>query len=383
MWLLETSIRQAIEAAKAMGFEPTGDQLRAFETAKPATESGDASRILSRTGDTATIDIKGVLTPTPDIFAVIFGGGNTTYQDITAAAIEAETNPDVKNVHFRINSGGGSVSGLFETIETIQSISKPTKTTFEGLGASAAFALGVQSDEVVAASKTTVLGSVGIVTEVEIDKSVVSITSTNAPNKRPDASTEEGQAVIREELDAFEELFISSISEGRGVSAEKVKKDFGKGGTVLAGNAVERGMIDAVEAGKNTITKTATSGKKAEVKNTMDLNELKAQHPETYAAAVELGASQESDRVQEHLILGEASGDMATAIEAVKSGTAMTGVLRATYMAASMKNRAIADFEADAADASAADAADESAPKAKDESDSVWAIVNEQLGVEA
>ena len=68
----------------------------------------------------------------------------------------------------------------------------------------------------------------------------------------------------------------------------------------------------------------------------MDLNTLQAQHPDVYAAAVEMGANAERDRVAAHLTMGDASGDMATAITAINEGSAMTASLQATYMAAGM-----------------------------------------------
>src|SRR5690606_40268393 len=75
----------------------------------------------------------------------------------------------------------------------------------------------------------------------------------------------------------------------------------------------------------------------------MTLEELKAQHPELckelVAEGVKKGEAGERDRVCAHLTLGEASGDLKTAFEAIKSGEAMTSTLQAKYMAAGMNRR--------------------------------------------
>ncbi len=95
----------------------------------------------------------------------------------------------------------------------------------------------------------------------------------------------------------------------------------------------------------------------------MDLKELKAQHPALYAEAVQIGMDQgvaaEKDRTGEFLVAGEMSGDMKTALEGIKSGSAMTGTLRTTFMMAAanrgdVTNRGADDDEAAAALAAAA-----------------------------
>lgn len=94
---------------------------------------------------------------------------------------------------------------------------------------------------------------------------------------------------------------------------------------------------------------TAAGGTPAPEKATMKtLEELRAQHPDVYAAAFAMAdkrvadaIAEERDRVAAHLTMGEASGDMATALNAVKSGDKMTSAISAAYMAAGMKRGAI------------------------------------------
>ena len=76
MWLLETSIKRAIENAEAQGFTPTAQQSEEFNASLSAGPT-DTSRVMAVAGGKAQIDVRGVLTKTPSIMARIFGGGNT------------------------------------------------------------------------------------------------------------------------------------------------------------------------------------------------------------------------------------------------------------------------------------------------------------------
>jgi ClpP class serine protease len=201
---------------------------------------------MSIAGETADISIKGVLTAEPNFMAMIFGGGNTTYSDIIAAIASAEQNDSIKNIVLSVDSPGGQIAGLFNAVNAIASAEKPVKAVVSNQAASAAFALIAQADEIVAANEATSVGSVGIRVDMEVDDDVVVITSSEAPKKAPDVKTESGVAVVREQLDAFHDIFASSIAKGRGITTEKVNSDFGRGAMVLAGEAVKRGMIDSI-----------------------------------------------------------------------------------------------------------------------------------------
>lgn len=80
----------------------------------------------------------------------------------------------------------------------------------------------------------------------------------------------------------------------------------------------------------------------------MDLSELKEKHPGIFNQAVKEGfgngVKNERERSEAHLIMGEASGDMKTAMAAIKDGTEMNDVCRAKYMAASMNKKIVGNM---------------------------------------
>lgn len=374
MWLLDSNALTDIEAAR--GFEPTTEQLSEF---RDFVAKGPS--ITKTLGETARITVSGVLTKRPSLMARLFGGGNTTYPDISSALFAAEADPKVSDIVLEISSPGGSVDGLFELIADMQGIKKPMKTE-ASKATSAAYAIASQTSEIVATGPASSFGSIGVAVDATVYSEDVSITSTKAPKKRPDLKTEEGRAVVREELDALHDLFVDAIASGRGVSADKINAKFGEGAVLLAGEALKRGMIDSINTKQPA---AATGGKKREARS-MDLQTLKAQHPSVYAAAVQEGRDQERDRVMAHLTMGQASGDMKTAIDAAENGSAMTATLQAKYLAAGMCRSDQRKRAADDAD-TAAGADNTQSASSSDESDakvaaSILAHAAELCGVE-
>lgn len=388
MWLLEASVLRGIQQAMAAGVAPSF-QAQADYVARYGADGGDSSRVLTIAGDVAEIRVNGAITQTPNFFAMLFGGGNVTWPEIVNALAAADADPEVARAELRIDSPGGTVSGMFDAMAAVQAFKKPLKAVVSNKAASAAYALASQADEIVATNRAASFGSIGIAVSIGVDENMVDIASSLAPKKRPDVTTEEGKAVVREELDALHTLFVESIAEGRDTDVDKVNADFGMGAMVLAEEALKRGMIDSV-AGVTPLrlvdssanTKTASSGEE-KPERTMDLSTLKAQHPAVYQAAVQEGIDSERDRVTAHLTMGEASGDMKTAIGAINEGQGMTAKLQAQYMAAGMnrkdtENRA----EDDAAAAAAASGAAQDGDKAPTAEELVVRGVEQAMGLE-
>ena len=142
------------------------------------------------------------------------------------------------------------MDGLFDCLAALEAFSKP-KETIASMADSAAYAIACLGGKITARNKASEFGSVGVcATYVRYDGvNIYDITSSNAPNKRPDPSTKEGQAAIREGLDAIEELFIEAIATGRGTNVKDVKKNYGRGAVFLATAAQDAGMIDAIAGG--------------------------------------------------------------------------------------------------------------------------------------
>lgn len=322
MWLLQDSVLQAITQSVTLS-----DDQKAEAMAAIGGPRADAERVMVKSGSHATINVVGVMTSTPSWMAYFFGGGNTLYGDIRAAIQDAESDPEVKEVDFYFNSGGGEAQPVTAVGDLIAAMGKPTRAIVD-TAASAAYWLASQTDNIVMRDRASQVGSIGVVrTQVKPSESAyIEVTSTNAPNKRPNPETEEGLAVIRAEIDPMHDLFATAVAVGRDTTVEMVNNNFGRGGMVLATKAIEVGMADGFLTASETPKPVTT---KAEGAKIMDLATLKAEHPglvaqirdEGYEAGKKDGAAAEEKRVKFHAMMGEKTGATAFALTAIKNGT--------------------------------------------------------------
>ena len=193
------------------------------------------------------------------IGAVIFGRAVTTYNFITQATTQAESDPDVKRIRYEINTGGGEVAGIEPASNAIFNAKKPTESVVYNAAESGGYWLGSQADKFIAVGKTSFLGSIGVATEF-VDETVsetaqgkqkIILTSTNAPKKRFDIKTEGGQEIVIGIMDEVHDIFVEHIVRGRskkvpGINADFVNSKFGQGGTMGAKKALKNKMIDGI-----------------------------------------------------------------------------------------------------------------------------------------
>lgn len=394
-------------------------------------------------GDALEIRVEGILTAKPDIFAWFFGGGNCTYESIQQALAYAAADPTIKKIVWKIASGGGRVTGLFETLAAIEAMTKPM-TVLSSEACSAAYAiaaLAAKNGKIESTTPASEFGCLGVAIDFcfENDETCFSITSTEAPDKRPDPKTPEGQAVIRAELDAVHQLFVEAIARGRKTTVKDVNANFGRGAVYLAGKAKSLNMIDKVgkvvsadppvdtseecdeeerrecaRVSQETTQAVAVvppqqeppaapqakpqSSAGAEQPTTrkesrMDLATLQAQHPELYKQITESakaegateGQAKERKRVAALLKMGTKCGAMDVALKAVESGASVqdddvfTDFQTAAMNRAAQTNRQQDNAAVDSAlSGVAASAASSSEPK--DLGDAVIAAIDAQAG---
>jgi ClpP class serine protease len=344
LWLMEKEAMESMREWRGDAVKLTAEDLTAVLTASAAKQ------LVTATGSVGEIQIQGVLTNKPDFMAAIFGGGNTTYTDIINAVHAADADPAIKKTRFVVNSPGGEINGLFEAMDTIAAAKKPSETFVEGMAASAAYGLISQTDKIVAQNRSTLVGSVGIVSVQHVSENIVATASTEAPEKVNDVTTEEGQANERKLLDGIHAIFAKSIADGRGTNIKDVNANFGRGGLVLANEAKAAGMIDKITSKpKKTV---AIGADKLEEKR-MDLQELKTQHAAVYDAAVAIGHKQGMEAAQVHATYALESGLHESALKAIKAGEAVTEVQKTEHIMAAAKGAKLEAFTADNPDAGA------------------------------
>jgi ClpP class serine protease len=169
------------------------------------------------------------------------------YDSIVRAIGEAEEDPQVERIVFRIDSPGGAVAGLDDLTQRIRAVEKPTITLFENLGASAALYAFTAADEVYA-TKTSELGSIGTIVMMQEneEKPMFIMTSSRAKNKTCDIGDTTCLSRIQAKIDQYEQFFYEALETNRGFNAERVESIFNQGDTIFAQEALDAGFIDGV-----------------------------------------------------------------------------------------------------------------------------------------
>lgn len=226
----------------------------------------------------AVIPVTGPLFPRANLFAEISGAYSVEMLALDLA--RAGDDPDVRGVVLAIDSPGGHITMINEFANQVADFSKPIVAYVIGSAASAAFWIAIAADRVVL-DGTAIVGSVGVVAGFESpDKDRIEIVSSNAGDKRPDISTEEGVAVIQALVDDTESVFIDAVMNFRSMDREQITAL--RGGVVIGAKAVEMGFADEVGSLEGVITSL-------QQENPMDLENLKADHNSVYQAAFKEG----------------------------------------------------------------------------------------------
>lgn len=201
-------------------------------------------------GGVAIIPVMGPIFPRANLMTE-FSGATSAAQTIAdlRAALAAK---EVGAILFHYDTPGGAVSGINALADATYQArkDKPIGAFVAGAAASAGYWHASQTMDITL-ERAALVGSIGVVTmqskqvEPGADGYVdVEIVSSNAQNKRPDPTTEDGQSEIRATLDAIEREFIADVARGRGVSAKNVIENYGQGGIKVGADAVAAGMAD-------------------------------------------------------------------------------------------------------------------------------------------
>jgi len=194
----------------------------------------------------AIIPVTGTIVRYSSLFTDICGGVSTEVlaRDLNAAL----ENDRVHTVLFNIDSPGGEASGIAELSDMIVAAREKKKIVayVDDLAASAGYWFASAADHI-AASKTAMVGSIGVVfTMREKEGSGIEIVSRVSPRKRPDISTPEGLSQIQAWADKLGDIFVEAVAENRGVSTDTVLDRFGQGDLLVGREALEAGMVDEI-----------------------------------------------------------------------------------------------------------------------------------------
>lgn len=323
IWLMDAKEVDKIEAVLNREIDAdTAEKIQAVEH--------QANSVMINGSGVGVINISGALMPHPNPMLDFFGVNYTAYSDVNKQIEALEEDRSVKGIKLNINSPGGNIQGMYDTMNSIAGTSKPIVAKTTGTLASAAYMLASQADAISSKNELDMIGSVGVVTGGKISKSAIEVTNTASPKKRNDLSTEDGIKNTEATLDDVWEIIEGKMSSGRGVDIETIRSNYGQGALMTARTALKNGMIDSIGSSnvKNKEFKTSgISGQKKESKMET-LAELKASHPDLYATCfntgVEAGKKEYQQLACNHLELAGLSGAMDRAVEDIKAGNEVT-----------------------------------------------------------
>lgn len=239
-WLiLESGLDRIISIAERHGVE----DLQALET-KLGRPLENTQAVDLRDNGVAVIPVTGPIFRYANLFTRISGA--TSLQVLARDFAEAEENADVNEIVLAIDSPGGQATGIAEFAQIINQAKKPINAYVDGVGASAAYWIASAADQVVISS-TALVGSIGTIATYRPDNSKeIKIVSSQSPLKGATPDTEKGRAEAQRIVDDMTAVFVADVAKYRGVSAEKVMRDFGQGSLLVGAKAVAAGMADSI-----------------------------------------------------------------------------------------------------------------------------------------
>jgi len=206
-------------------------------------------------GKIAVISIYGTIAQKMDMLTEFSGGSST--ENIMAVFDEAINDPGIGAIVLDVDSPGGSVYGVAELAEKIYRArgKKPITAVVNSLMASAAFWIASAADEIVITPGGEI-GSVGIIA-VHVDRSKetadagLKVNFIYAGKYKKEGNSyepldEEAYSYHKSRVDEYYDMFVSALANHRGVTALKVRTNFGEGRVLGAKDAIERKMADRI-----------------------------------------------------------------------------------------------------------------------------------------
>ena len=215
-------------------------------------DTGDSSFNEPSINDrTAKIELVGPLFKYSNILTVI--GVGTSLEDASyqlEKAIQLKKNKKIDNVELFFDTPGGQASGVDAFANKVYNLRDELNITAKvnGMCCSGGYWIASAAKNIQATSDSDMFGSVGVILSIErAEDDEYVIVSSNAPNKYPDPSTEEGKKVIQEHIDKLESIFIEKVATYRNTTTDNVKSSYGKGGALFTQDALKVGMIDEIQ----------------------------------------------------------------------------------------------------------------------------------------
>ncbi|HET6352251.1 MAG TPA: signal peptide peptidase SppA, partial [Coriobacteriia bacterium] len=211
----------------------------------------------------AVIHVDGAIAGTGDTYS-----GYITPEYFLDQLQQAEDDSRVKAILLRVDSPGGTVAASEEIAEYVRTCPKPVVVSIGDVGASGAYMMSSQADEIWAMPGSTV-GSIGVISEIPnvsglLDKVGVQFQVITA-GKYKDAGSpyrklsDEERALIKGEVDEAYEQFIAIVAKGREMSKADVT-ELATGWAWSGDKALKLGLVDKIGTYQQALDAAADRG---------------------------------------------------------------------------------------------------------------------------
>lgn len=254
-WAIDLATGQRLAAILTRRLDGRPADPLALEAAAGIKAERERRKPRRASGGVSVIPLHGVMVQRADWFMQVCGMLST---EQVGQLVDAAADDDgVEAIVLDIDSPGGSVFGTHELAGKVAAAGK-RKTVIgvaNAMAASAAYWVGAQATELVV-TPSGMVGSVGVYS-MHVDRSgqledaglkvtLVASTPEKVAGHEFGPLDDLGMADRKETVEGYYRQFLSAVAKGRKTTTAAVQETFGKGGMVLAAEAVKRGMADKV-----------------------------------------------------------------------------------------------------------------------------------------
>lgn len=254
------------------GVVADGDTVSRISADRELRDARRQSATAQTTGSIAVLPLYGVLTQRGNMVDEVSGPGSTSTQQFSAALRALLADDTVSQILIDIDSPGGSVYGVAELADEIQSarMKKPVVAIANSLAASAAYWVGSAASEFYCTPGGEV-GSIGVwqahqdfsqaLSEAGVKTTLISAGKYKVEGNPYSALDEEAQAFMQSRVDEYYAAFTKAVARGRGVSLAQVRDGMGQGRVLGAEAALQQDMVDGIATFDEVLKKMRRAGK--------------------------------------------------------------------------------------------------------------------------